>query len=345
VIGTSLAALARRLLRDETFRLMVAPAIADLQIEHRSRHLLALARDYAVISWVLARAIGRDLLRDAASLGAPNLREVWPRVLGLYLLIFLVRAFSRIDRGLRLHTPDMAPGEFTTLPLPAAGDGLEPYLAGLLATLALACVGYAAVPAVFMLRRRHVNVRALVLGVLSLAVVSYGAARLVRPAVQQSSDYAAAAIMRGSGLYPADEPLAVIIREEVLPRRETPTQRALATLANGGHDPETATLASRRWTELSLGLGVVVYALIGAAIARGSGIGVLSRLAGIMATRFALGFLLPYLSVMLWPVYPAALRPFERSLLESQLAFVLLPLVACLFLVIPRRQTRTRRAV
>ena len=87
-----------------------------------------------------------------------------------------------------------------------------------------------------------------------------------------------------------------------------------------------------------------MYALIGAAIARGSGIGVLSRLAGIMATRFALGFLLPYLSVMLWPVYPAALRPFERSLLVSQLAFVVLPLVACLFLVTPRRQTRTRRA-
>ncbi len=339
--GSWLATVAMALLRDETFRLMVAPAIADLQLEDRSRGLPSLARDYAVICWLVVRAMGGDLRRDAALLVAPNLvREVWPRLLGLYALVFLVLVLSRIDEGIRLRTPDMAPGQFTTLPLPAAGDGLGPYLAGLLAGVALACVGYVTVPAVFMLRRRHVNVRALVLGILGLAILSYSAARLARPVMQQSSDYATAAIIRGSGLYPPDEPLAAIIRDEVRPRRETPASRGLVTLAHGGRDPEAASLALRRWTELRSGLGVMVYALVGAAISRGLGIGVLARLAGIAGTSVALAFLLPYLNLIIWPVYPPALTPMERPLMESRLAFALLPLIACLFLAIPRRQTR-----
>jgi hypothetical protein len=83
-----------------------------------------------------------------------------------------------------------------------------------------------------------------------------------------------------------------------------------------------------------------VYAGVGAAIARGTGIGVLVRFAGIIGTRFALGFALPYLSLLIWPLYPypASVRAFERPLLESQLAFALPPLIACVFLAIPGRR-------
>ena len=201
--------------------------------------------------------------------------------------------------------------------------------------MAAISLAYATVPAVFMFRRRQVRGRAIVIGVLGLALLAYSTARLTRPVRAASSDYATAAIMRGTGLYPANEPLAAIIEQEIQPRRERPALDSPA-----GRDLEARVQASRHWTELSFGLSVMVYGLVGAAMARGAGAWVLLRFAGIIGTRFVVGFALPYLSLLIWPLYPypASVRAFDRPLLKSQLAFAILPLIACLFLAIPGRR-------
>lgn len=335
--GRWLIAVASRLLRDETFRLTVAPAIADLQHERTTRTLLRRARDHGVIWLTIVRALFGDLRHTAVALIAEDAaRAVWPRLLAAYALIFVVGALSRLNHGIRIHTPDMAPGEFNRLPLPAFGDGLEPYLAGLLVSMALTAAAYTMVPAVFMLRRRRVHVSALVVAVLTLAFMTYGVARVTRPTQQQSSDYATAAILRGTGLYPAHETLAAIVRDDVRPRRDAEMRRRAAARTEERRDIAAAVRAHARWAEVSRGLGVLAYALVGAAIARGRNFGVLARFAGIMAATAALSPVLPYLSLLIWPVFPATLGPAERDLRESQLAFVLLPLVTMAFLWLPR---------
>jgi len=79
VTGDRLAALARRLLRDDSFALMAAPAIADLQYEapaasraRRARHTLAVA---ATIARVACTDVAADLglVRDVE-------HDPWPPV-------------------------------------------------------------------------------------------------------------------------------------------------------------------------------------------------------------------------------------------------------------------------
>lgn len=106
--GRWAAVIGARLLREETYRLMAAPAIADMQFEPSARW-----RHYAAVWWVIGQAVLHDLQLDlSAVLGPAAPRGVWPQILGLYVLFFVVRAISRVREGIRLFTPDMPTGTF-----------------------------------------------------------------------------------------------------------------------------------------------------------------------------------------------------------------------------------------
>jgi hypothetical protein len=77
VTGTWLAAAARRLLRDETFRMVMEPAIADLQIEEPDGHL-ARVHGYLAVWRVLAAALLIDIRADVGLLWTKSaMRNAW----------------------------------------------------------------------------------------------------------------------------------------------------------------------------------------------------------------------------------------------------------------------------
>jgi hypothetical protein len=315
--GTWLAAVASRVLRDETYHLTAAPAIADLQFERSTRW-----RDYLAIWGVIGRSAIGDVWTDLRDVFGPRASHgVWRQLLGLYVLFFVVRAFSRVSEGIRFMTPDMPRGTFRKLALPPVGDGLEPYLAGLLLSAALTCVAYAALPAVFMLIRRHTPARAIVLAVLCIGSLTYGTARLSRSIAEQSSFYSEAVVIRGAGARDAATPLAQVVAEDVIPRRQAPPPPPHPDMHR----------KSRTWTEISNALNVLVYALIGAALAQGRSIGVLGRFVGIMAMSAVLGYAVPFIGMLLWPIGTPQPPPVTEQILD----FLILPILACVFLAMP----------
>lgn len=76
--GRWLARVARRLLDAETFELMVAPAIADLQFESRTGAWPARCRAYAAVVTTCAGAVAHDIAVDLRVLheDAPTLATV-----------------------------------------------------------------------------------------------------------------------------------------------------------------------------------------------------------------------------------------------------------------------------
>jgi len=78
--GTWLARFGQRYLHDETFALVVSPAIADMQFEAPAR-LLMRARHYVAISKAFAGAFCCDAAKDVQSL-----RDDLPTIAGLTLM-------------------------------------------------------------------------------------------------------------------------------------------------------------------------------------------------------------------------------------------------------------------
>jgi len=64
VTGARLAGLARRVLRTETFTLVAAPAIADLQFEAPGASWIVRARGYATVTATIARVAVTDMAAD-----------------------------------------------------------------------------------------------------------------------------------------------------------------------------------------------------------------------------------------------------------------------------------------
>lgn len=93
---------------------------------------------------------------------------------------------------------------------------------------------------------------------------------------------------------------------------------------------------TRTWTEASSALNVLVYALIGAALARGRSFGVFARFVGIMGMSAVVGFAVPIVGMLLWPIG----TPQPPQVTEQIMDFLLLPLIACAFLAIPRYRRR-----
>jgi hypothetical protein len=317
--GAWLTAIARRVLRDQTFHLIAAPAIADLQFEGGARH-------YAAIWWVIVRALLHDMRSDVAtSFGATARASVWPQTLTLFALLFTVMTFIALGNRIRLRAPD---GTISRLPWPPLGDGLEPLLAGLLVSMALAAAGYATLTFSFALRRRHAPARTVLVGTLCLAAFVYGAARATRPLIYTAELYRSAAIARSGIGAPASRPLSEIVGDDTARRRTGLVER-----------PDMWQQFAR-WREQRAALTVLVSSLLGATLARWQGLGVLLRAVAILATANALRGAIPWLTVLFWP----ANSPRPSPTLEQLPAFLMLPLVTVAFLAFDLFATRRRRA-
>jgi hypothetical protein len=89
--GDWIAAVAARLLRDETFAQTVAPAVADLQFETRFSGPATLARGYLGVARAVALAGLADLRGDlATSFADDTVRQVWLRALAVYAVFAVI---------------------------------------------------------------------------------------------------------------------------------------------------------------------------------------------------------------------------------------------------------------
>ena len=113
--------------------------------------------------------------------------------------------------------------------------------------------------------------------------------------MQQTSDYATAAIMRGSGWYPSTNRGSNHPRD-VFPRREMSARRAQAAPRQRRTHGEAWIGSYRHRVELSIRSRVMSTPWSRSAIARGAGLGALFRLAGIIGITFTLRSLVPYLT-------------------------------------------------
>jgi len=221
--GEWLARLGARIARKETFEHMVSPAIADMQFESRLhrhvrwRHCLGLVV-------VLTRAFLHDLRLDVATVVDSEARRVAWKNAGLWFLAFATLFTLAGLRDYRAHE---------ALKL----DGLWPTAltsAGLAA--AIAAVQPGMIAAVVYLYRKSDSLRAVVMVILTVAVLTSAFAMLVRP-IRMSANQQ--------------------IHNAVSPRA-------------GGHPDELNPLATW-WQAIQSGVQVIPHALLGIVLARRRG--------------------------------------------------------------------------
>ena len=125
--GLWLTGVARRLLDEDTFQLIVSPAIADLQFEAPTCGVIGRARAYIAVGVALAGAIGHDLLVDLRLLheDAPMLIRV---------VLMQVAYYSCM---LTLPFAGMTAGELVERLLNGSGPALA---AGILAVVGLSSI-------------------------------------------------------------------------------------------------------------------------------------------------------------------------------------------------------------
>jgi hypothetical protein len=327
VTGRWAAVIAARLLREETYRLMAAPAIADLQFEKPRRGGLRWATSRLTVWSVIARAAVDDLRGDLAlAFGRPALRAAWAPAVSCYIVLVVVLVWRSLARGIRVHYPHDAPGTYTRLPLPSAGDGLEPYVAGVLVGICLACVSYAMAVAVFRFRRRGSS-RAALAAALLIAVAAVTAARLSRPIANARDLYGAAIATRGLTDPKGAQPLADVIASEIIP------QRSRVRVQGGRKVTMSQELAERRAVfEIAAGVNVLAFALVGFTLAGIRGWRLAVRGACMTAAWVLLTWALPIIHLILWPYGYGSPQP--TMAVASLPAFFVVPLIACVSLAI-----------
>jgi hypothetical protein len=171
VIGDWTSIVAARILREETFTRIFCPALADLQFELATQHSTQKPRAYASVIAILTRAAIHDFEADVMLAVSSDVRRtVWRPTLICFVALFLLFLARQLSAGIVVREF----GIVTRLPLPPAGDGLEPFVAGVATSIALSCVAYAMVPAVFLFRRRAIDTTR----VIALAVVLLSRQRL-----------------------------------------------------------------------------------------------------------------------------------------------------------------------
>lgn len=238
-----IASLASRLLREETFRHIAAPAIADLQHEVPTVSGVRLVRSYAGALRALAMAGGHDMranLSEAFDVDA--VRVVWlpaaAVATGLSLLVIL---FNGVTTDARYRSE---------------------LLATVLATMAVAFAPIAMAPGAFALSRRGTGHRgALAAAVLVITTLSWVSAFGMRPTrerlelqLEASRWHVAAA--DGAGMA----------------QRLTAGQSPAETARMLDGPIRTRERAQRGfWSDLRYGLSVPVLALLGVALARRRG--------------------------------------------------------------------------
>ena len=329
MIGDWTKAVAERTLRDETFALVFSPALADVQFEVSTQRFFRRLRARVSVIEILMRALSHDVGRDLTLIVSRDVRRtVWMPTLACFVGLFLFFLTRRLSAGLVVHQFGMV----THLPLPPAGDGLELFIAGICAWIALSCIAYATVPAVFLISRQTVETkRATAAAVIVLVLATSVIGLLSRP-VRASSDLIGSAMAETGGADPTGRRrLADVIRSEVVPRRAE-------VIARYGDVFEK----QNSWHELHAGLRVPIFALLAVALSRSRGWRLGARAVAMIAMWYALNrWAVPVLDVLIVPM-----SGWPHPALRALPTFLVLPLVAAAFLVrMPRlRHAAERRA-
>jgi hypothetical protein len=274
---------------------------------------------------VILRALLHDIRLDVATVfGSTARANVWPKTLAMFALLFVVMLVISVTGGIRLFSPD---GAVWRIPWPPLGDGLEPILFGIVVSVGLSAAGYATLGLTFALRRREAPIRAVVIGALFISALAFAAARASRPIAITADLYRSAAVARaGVGVAPS-RPLSGIVADDIRWRR--------AALTAGSESWQRFAV----WKERQIALNVLVCALLGVALARGRGVGILIRAVGILGTADLLRDAMPWLSVVFWT--PNSPRPSVT--LEQLPAFLILPLLTVAVLTFDVWVTSRRR--
>lgn len=241
-------------------------------------------------------------------------------------MIVAVQSWRTLARGLVVHYPYDPTGTYTRLPLPPAGDGLEPYVTGVLVGISLGCLAYAMAVVVFRLRRNG-STRAAIAAALLVAIAAATAARLSRPIAEARDLYAAAIATRGLLDLRVARPLADGIASEIIP------QRSRAILPDGRGLTIAQQLAGRRAVfEIAVGINVLAFALVGFTLAGSRGWRLAVRGACMTAAWVLSTRALPIIHIILWPYGYGSPQP--TMAVASLPAFFVVPLIACVSLAI-----------
>jgi hypothetical protein len=289
MIRAALTRIARRIIREETFESLVAPALADLHFEAASGR--PLGRHYAGLSVVFAIALLRDLRIDVRLTFESN--GIWRRAAAWHAG-FVVLFISLYARYTPWHLLD--------------GSGRAAVLAAALSDGLTAALPMTMVAVAFYLRRRSaVPYRTITIAtmacVVAAVVIQLGAAA-VRPAVNRVLlDSATRVISHG-------HPGAGLDDRNQYPGQwrtwlDTVRERSSGSqLLSAGYGNAAAAMAT----------GYVVYlipfALWGVVLARGRGWTVLLRVVGLVITYFAVAIIAMQITIGLYgpssPDYQAA---------------------------------------
>lgn len=183
--GDWLAAVARRLTREESYLLTVSPAIADLQFEAGTRNGLGRWMRYIGV-W---RAIGGTVYADTRhGLGlafGPDARTAWRMAGVVYAVLLTLNIYFVLPSGFGLDVLGL--------------DGYAAVLAWRLPGAMASCLPFILVPlAIALVRRVDRATRPILLTAALIAlVVVIGSLTLVVPATRTAEQYFQAAVWRG----------------------------------------------------------------------------------------------------------------------------------------------------
>ncbi len=271
--GDWMAAIAARLLRDETFTTTVVPALADLQFEARSSGRVTLARSYVGVARALALAGLADLRGDVATAFAGDtFRGVWLRALAVYAaLAAITTTLVVVDMDARYRVTAAAST------LASATVGLFPVIMSV-AALALA-------------RRGPCGRRSIAAATALVMIVGWAIAfstRPVRNALVASHDASRWLAAAQDGSSHASR----VIRDRSLPELADAVNQAQSADLRGGH----------YWSDVRIGANVPAMALIGLSLSSSRGWMIAARLLMMAGGWLALAMTMMQLGVgRTWP--------------------------------------------
>lgn len=285
-----LTAIARRIIREETFESLVAPALADLQFDAASGR--PLARHYAALPLVIATALMRDVRVDIClTIGAPR---VWRRAAAWYAG-FVALYLSVVARyEMPWHLLDVGGRSAVLL------NGVVSGLVG--------AVPYAMAAAVFYLRRTSLVPHRTILIALTGFIVAATSLQLGVASVQPTLnrvvlDSATRVVAQGRPAQGLDDNSRFTGQWPTWLERVRERSAGSAILA-AGLGSATAALA------MSYAVRLIPYVIFGLVLARGRGWTVSLRAVGLLVTFYAIGMLAILITVRLHgpssPNYQAA---------------------------------------
>jgi hypothetical protein len=276
----ALTAIARRIVREETFESLVAPALADLQFDAASGR--PLARHYAALPLVIATALLRDLRIDIRlTVGAPR---VWKRAAAWYAGFVTLYISVVVRYEMPWHLLDLS--------------GRSAVLANGVASGLVAAVPYAMAAVAFYLRRGspvpHRTIVAAVSGFIVGATALQLAVASVQPAVNKVVlDSATRVVEQGHPGAGLDDRSRYTRQWRTWLERVRERSSGSEILADG-LGSAMAGLA------FSYAVKLIPFVIYGLILARGRGWTVSFRAVGLLVTYFAVGMLALLLTIRLY---------------------------------------------